>query len=389
MKKIIIVNNNMNLGGVSKALLDLLQEISGRYEITLFLFSPTGEYMKDIPSSVNIISSSSLFRCLGLGQNECKHNPILYFIRGFLAALTKICGRRIPMQIILRSQGKLSEHYDCAISYLQNGGYKSFYGGCNEFVLNKINADRKITFLHGDYGRCGANYPYNNNLYRRFNIVAACSEGCRQSFLRYLPDMSDNIVTVINCHNYEKIKQLAEESPVEYDRGVTNIVSVARLSLEKGIDRGLRAIAEAIHAGCRVHYHVIGDGIQRASLESLANELGIQDSVNFYGSTHNPYRYMKNADLLLIPSYHEAAPLVIDEALCLGLPVLSTETTSSKDMILDRDIGWVCKNSQENLTITLIDIIKAPKKLFEYRTNLSVRKCSNFAAVESFMGLLE
>ena len=345
--------------------------------------------MHDIPSSVNVVSCTSLFRCLGLGQNECKHNPFLFLVRGALAALTKKVGRKIPMRMVLWSQKVLSENYDCAISYLQNGGPNSFYGGCNEFVLNKIKANRKIAFLHCDYGSCGANYPYNDEIYRKFDFVAACSEGCRQAFLKCLPDLSDSTVTVTNCHDYEKIKRLAAKSPVLYDNSVVNVVSVARLSAEKGIDRGIRAVAAAINEGCKVHYHIIGDGIQRPSLENLVDELEIRESVTFYGSTDNPYRYMKNTDLLLIPSYHEAAPLVIDEAMCLGLPVLSTETTSSNDMILERDIGWVCKNDQENILRKLIEIVKESQLLFDYKKMLCVQDCSNSDAVNSLMKVLE
>ena len=39
MKKLLIVNNNMQLGGVQKALISLLDEIKDQYNVTLFLFS--------------------------------------------------------------------------------------------------------------------------------------------------------------------------------------------------------------------------------------------------------------------------------------------------------------------------------------------------------------
>ena len=389
MKKIIIVNNNMNVGGVQKALINLLNEIADKYEITLLLFSPTGEYMNSIPASVKVISCNSLFRCLGLSQTECKHSPFLFIIRAFLVIVTKLFGRKSAMKIILCSQRKLVGYYDCAISYLQNGANKSFYGGCNEFVLKKISAERKTAFLHCDYRNCGADYNYNNELYREFDIIAACSEGCRQAFLECIPDLRDKTVTVPNCHNYEEIRQLADLNPIEYDNNIINIVSVARLSVEKGIDRGIRAISKVISLGYKVHYHVVGDGVLRVFLQELVIELGLQNVVTFYGNTYNPYRYMKNADLLLIPSYHEAAPLVIDEAFCLGVPVVSTETTSSKDMILDRDIGFVSKNTQEDLQVKLVEVVKKTQFLRDCKNKIKNKDCSNLDAVKGFMKLLE
>ena len=52
MKKILFVNSDMKVGGVQKSLLNLLWEISGRYDVTLLLFSPQGAYLKQLPPDV-------------------------------------------------------------------------------------------------------------------------------------------------------------------------------------------------------------------------------------------------------------------------------------------------------------------------------------------------
>ena len=54
MKKILIVNNNMHIGGVQKALVSLLWAIRDRYDITLLLFHRGGEYQKDIPPEIKV-----------------------------------------------------------------------------------------------------------------------------------------------------------------------------------------------------------------------------------------------------------------------------------------------------------------------------------------------
>ena len=55
MKKLLIVNNNMKIGGVQKSLYNLLWSVSDQYEITLFLFAPVGEYMSDLPEQVQVL----------------------------------------------------------------------------------------------------------------------------------------------------------------------------------------------------------------------------------------------------------------------------------------------------------------------------------------------
>ena len=77
-------------------------------------------------------------------------------------------------------------------------------------------------------------------------------------------------------------------------------------------------------------------------------EKGVTKQVFFMGEKVNPYAYMKNADYLLVPSYHEAAPLVFDEAKCLGLKIITTDTVSAKELV-GTDYGIVCENEDSAL----------------------------------------
>ena len=69
--KIIIVNNNMKIGGVQKSLCNLLWSIHKEYDITLCLFSRCGSYLDDIPPDVKVVESKGPFGYLGVSQNEC------------------------------------------------------------------------------------------------------------------------------------------------------------------------------------------------------------------------------------------------------------------------------------------------------------------------------
>ena len=63
------------------------------------------------------------------------------------------------------------------------------------------------------------------------------------------------------------------------------------------------------------------------------------------GNKENPYPYIKNASCFLLPSLHEAAPMVFGEASSLGVPVLTTETCSAIELVQSRGIGYVVENS--------------------------------------------
>lgn len=384
MKKIVIVNNNMKIGGVQKSLCNLLWAIEKEYDVTLLLFSKTGELINKIPPSVKVIESKGLFRFLGISQGECKGNFKDYFLRGILALYSRIFGRSRTIDLMLKTQPKLPDNYDVAISYLHNGRRKAFYGGTQEYVIHCIDADKKIAFLHGDYLNCGANHKENNLAMADFDKIAACSDGCRFAFEVALPHLRDKCTTVCNCHNFDEIRQTASNDPVEYDGLYVNVIIVARLSHEKGIDRAIRALSKAVANGCKVKLHIVGDGAMRTELDRLVKEINVEENVIFYGEQSNPYRYMKNADLLLISSYHEAAPMVIDEALCLGLPILTTQTTSSKDMVEVRDCGWVCQNTDAALNEAFEMAVSDKRALRRTKEKLLSFDVNNDTAMKQF-----
>jgi len=389
-KKIIIVNNNMKIGGVQKALLDLLYEISSHYDVTLCLLHKTGEYLRRVPKDVEVIGCNSLYKYFGMSQAESKKKVKDFILRSSLAFITKLFGRGVATKLISAFSKKLTGKYDCAISYMHDGGAHLLYGGCNSFVISKVNAKNKITFLHCDYENCGSNCKSNNVIYNKFNFIAACSEGCRRSFLRVLPHLESKTKTVINCHNFGEIIRLSNEDTIVYDGKNVNAVIVARLSPEKGIDRALHALKYVLDRGVKVNLHIVGQGISMEPLNVLCKELQIESNVVFYGGQTNPYRYMKNADFLFIPSYHEAAPLVIDEALCLGVPILATETTSSDDMILKRNCGWVCENTQSGINSKLYELVSNPEKICEKKKAIAASViCNNNQAVDMLKKIID
>lgn len=389
MKKIIIVNNNMKIGGVQKSLHNLLWEIQDQFEVTLYLFNGTGEYMSMLPPGVKVQTSSSLFRYLGMSQEDCRNKLSDYLIRGILAAGCRIFGRAAVMRLILFTQEELEGSYDCAVSYLHNGNPHSFYGGVNEFVLKKIKAKQKIAFLHCDYRNCGGNAPENNQLYMKYDKIAACSDGCRKAFLEVLPEFSFKCVTAVNFHRYDNIRLLADSDTYQYEQGKIHLLCVGRLAHEKGFERAIRAAAYCIVRNISLMLHFVGTGGMMTELEKLAKELDIGRNVCFHGEQTNPYRFMKQADLLLLTSYHEAAPMVIEEARCVGLPVLSVETTSSEDMILRQRCGWVCANEQPALNRELLSLLQDMKNLRELKSELRNVQPDNILARQQFRTLLE
>ena len=337
----------MKIGGAQKALLSLLEVISPYYDITLLLFCAQGELLSDIPPNIKILEVKDCFRFLGISQKDCKF-ILDYLFRAFLASIARIISFRIAVHIMLFISRfkKIDTKYDIAISYIHCCAPRNFYGGVVEYVLNMIDSKHKSCFIHCDYIQSGTCTDYSKSLYRKFDSIIGVSKSVTHQFTSVLPDLKDRTYTIYNAINSEKIHSLALEDPFQYNDAEINFLSVSRLSEEKGLDRFIRALGNLYKLN--FHYYIIGEGMYRATIEETIQQCKLKDKVTLLGEKSNPYRYMINADLLVVPSYHEAAPVVFQEALCLKLPILSTNTLSAKEMI-PKKCGFVVDNTEYSI----------------------------------------
>jgi glycosyltransferase involved in cell wall biosynthesis len=114
------------------------------------------------------------------------------------------------------------------------------------------------------------------------------------------------------------------------------VAAVARLHPQKGLDVLLDAVPSVPHAT----FAIAGEGPSEAALRQQATRLGIGDRVRFAGPM-NGADLLNAADLVVIPSRWESGPLVLNEALALGRPVVSTPVGMVPEVITDGETGWL------------------------------------------------
>ena len=387
MKKVVFVINNLEIGGVQISLLNLIREIYNFFDITVLTFYYKKEYELLLPKNVKLIHLNSPIKYLGVSQNQLKNKPLKYCTRAFWATLTKIFGRSFITKFMFIFQKKIG-YYDYAISYLHEGGKKIFYGGCNEFVIKKIKADKKVAWIHCDFKLSGGNNNISRKIYKKFDSIIACSNGTKKTFLECFPEFKGKCIAIRNCIDYEKIKCCTKSKPI-YDCSDFNIVTIARLAGEKGIERAIYAIEECLKKGFKVKYHIIGTGIMESLLKEYVDKNQLGDYIIFYGSQSNPYQFLLGANLFLLTSYHEAAPMVFDEAAFLKVPILATNTISTEEMLIKTKYGIVCDNNQEGINSTLLYILENPQILDEIKQNLNNSSFTNEFIVNSFCKLFK
>ena len=388
-KKILFVFNSFQLGGVASSMLNLLREISFRYEIDLLCFSHEGPMKELLPRNVNILPTNKWLSILGDTQRlTMEKSKVMGIIRFLLRGLSMVFGSDFFRRMIISTYGHLNG-YDYAISFTHDLNHKIFCGGANRFVAEFTDAPRKITFVHCDFSKYGGNTKIERDYYHRFDRIACCSEGCKRVFDSCIPDLSSRTVVVRNCLDFSRLEQGLTEKVELFDQNCFNVITVGRLSFEKGIDRALKAIATIIkQIDIQFMWYIIGDGLQKDEIQKLIKELGLSKSVKLLGEKKNPYPYMKQADLFFLPSFHECAPMVFEESLYLGVPIMATETISVKEMIIDRNVGYICDNSFEGIKDGLLFVLNHKEIMGDYRESINNMSFNNDLATTQFDGLL-
>ena len=374
MKKLIIAVSQLRVGGVAKALIELLRNIENKYDITLICFDHSGAFFDDIPKSVMVVKDNPYLSLTERAAGSLSEYGKKYkIIRQVCSLWTKIFNKKLPAKYICRKVGQIEGEYDVAIAFGHPQQKHLFCNLTGEVILNCVSAKKKVIVIHCDYELYGGHCKCNDKLLLQFDKIAAVSKSVGEAVIRCIPQAKDKICTLRNFHDFETIQEMSLQAPVEYPHKHT-IITVARLSEEKGLTQSIGIVKALKEKDYDIEWHIVGDGPLKGTLAQLINENNAGDYIVLEGEQTNPYRYIKKADYLLVPSLHEAAPMVFDEAACLGVPIVSTETLSAKEMVEGRELGYVCEADQllNTLKIALDNQEDMKQKVTSHRVNNEV-----------------
>lgn len=159
---------------------------------------------------------------------------------------------------------------------------------------------------------------------RAQSFVAVCS-ALAEAFEAAYPFASRRVRVVYNGVDVHALDRLAASAPVaRAAMGPTQLVAVGRLHQDKRFDILLRSLARALPRA-PMHLHLLGDGKEKATLERLAGNLGIQHAVTWHGFVDNPYPIYAASDVFVLTSDYEGLSNALLESQALGLPAVATD----------------------------------------------------------------
>lgn len=345
-KKVLILADRLDIGGVQKSLISLLQSIDySKYEVHLVL-AGQGALNKYLPEEVNIIQPpkyyswifiprenpvKAFFKSMGLNINFARF--AFFIIKGLLINNMGKARQQL-LQSCMHTLPPYDGIYDVAIDYT---------GNFMPLMLNKATATRKVSWIHSDYRILGRDKDLDIENYGLLDSIVVVSETCYEIFASEFPQYKDKAVIMPNILVKSQIQKMSMEK-VDFDidfLGV-KILSVTRLDPNKGLEISIKACKKLIDERYDVKWYVLGDGPERTKLEKMIQFYDLKDRFILLGSKVNPYPYMKQADIIVHSSLFEGKSIAIDEAMLLAKPIILTDYPTAKDQIESGVNGLIC-----------------------------------------------
>ena len=402
-EKIIFVIHRLDAGGAEKSLVSLLNSLPlEQFDIDLMAINPEGIFRNQVPGNVHLISAPRELICKS-EKISSKRFWQYSNIKTLLIKVSGVLGDRFRGNNSkrLKSRGQFDndiwknhipdceKEYDVAISYMD--------GGVNYYVIDHVKAKRKILWCHNDYNKLEYKPEYDEKYYGKAYKVCTISDVCKKSLVENFPNLKDKFKVVENISSARIIKAQAEmRDEMEHagdgfaEDSRFRIVSIGRLSEQKGFDYAVDAAKFLKGEGLAFCWYVLGEGPLRKSLEDQAEKNGVEDVIKFIGIRSNPYPYIKNADLYVMPSRYEGKSIALDEAKILCKPIVVTNYPSVGDAIVDGKDGLVVDIDAKEIAKGIIKLYNDENLRGLFSKNLRSEDCGNEKrVVAKFLKLLK
>jgi glycosyltransferase involved in cell wall biosynthesis len=349
-QKLLFIIPSLDSGGGEKSLINLLNTLDyTKYEVELMLFKKRGLFLNLLPNQVvvNEISGeyihfsknslASVVYFLGRFKFKSAFNRIVFTLKNQFIKNNAIA-EQSSWKNKQNSIPNSNQIYDVAVAFLEKS---SIY-----YLIDKVNAKKKIGWIHTNYSSSGLDSKFDANYFSQLNYLVTVSPECKQSLIDNFPKLATKIKVIHNIVSAKTVQELADEilNDSSYKSDENTIITVARLSQEKGIDIAINACKELVKTNPNVSWYVIGEGNQRSNLEQLIIDFNLQNNFFLLGVKANPYPYIKQATIYVQPSRYEGKSIAIDEAKILGKPIVVTNFTTAKDQI-NHSINGIISNA--------------------------------------------
>lgn len=327
LKKMLIITKHLNIGGAEKMLLRNLPIFTTLgYKIDLYLLYDYGiykEYKFNLGYNTDQFALYSIFPCkTDVYKQLMKTEP-----------------QKVYSSVI-------TETYDIEIAFQESYATKIISTSSN--IKSK-----KIAWVHSNFQEYHfSTEAYDNNeeelnTYNKFDQIVFCSESAKHAFDETLKNNFENKEVIYPLtdflYNKKYAKKCIQKMQAPY------FLVVIRYSPQKGLDRLIKAAKLLKDSNILFKIIIVGNGELEHDISEMITSLGLMDEVYMAPAVLDPNPYFLNCISYVSPSYTESFGIAVQEALCMGVPVIACDTPGTREVLKNGLFGEIVKPSEYSL----------------------------------------
>ena len=300
MKKLLFAAYSLDVGGIEKALVNLVNVLQNRgYDITVVLEKKQGIFLNELNKNIKLIEYT---------PSE-KKNLIVRKITNFIHRI----------QFIIKS-----------------------------IFVSKVASKNNTLWGHADYltlfdnDRQKVKDFFKSIKVEQFKNIIFVSEEGKNSFLDIFPQMKEKTIECNNIVNNKEILKLSEEEiEIKKDNKCFTFLNVGRHDeKQKKLTRIL----------------FVGDGKDNTLYRKMVKDKKLENNIIFVGPQKNPYPYFKISDCVILTSDYEGYPVVFLESFILNKPIITTKVSDYKD--IEGKYGYITSKQIDDIYEKMKEMIK-------------------------------
>lgn len=213
----------------------------------------------------------------------------------------------------------------------------------------------------------------------------AVSDEVRTSILENIGPVDNKITTIANGVDVPRYQQPVDKRAIRRQLGLAGdarlLIMVGTFKEQKGHCYLVQSASSLLPNFPELHILLVGDGELRDRLELQVEALGLSERIHFLGNRSDVPELLAASDCFVLPSLWEGLPMALIEAMACGLPIVATEVSGSKQVMVSGETGLLVPPGDAlQLTEALTRLLSDPAQAREMGTAARRRVETEFSA---------